>query len=256
MLVLHCGAREVTIDELANVPTPPRTATYTPVPHIQLVEMLCHELTRVGINAYDECDMQFGLTKDDQQMFGEIRMPNAGGLTANSFGLRNSLDKTIGLNISSGKGVFVCDNMAFSAAGFLAMTRHTKNVQDRIRNLVYRAVAESIDNWREMDEFFDELKFLSLSHTDGYKLIGLAMGHGVLTPHQASRTYKEWDDTEHEEFKERNLWSLYNAFTEGLKRSTLMNMIPNHINTDDFFRNNKDDYRNIIDVPVSQRHLR
>ena len=48
-LIAHCGAMKVTLEELRRIPTPDTTATYRPVPHIQLVETIQSRLDRYGI---------------------------------------------------------------------------------------------------------------------------------------------------------------------------------------------------------------
>ncbi|MDC3224446.1 hypothetical protein OAU26_05875 [Mariniblastus sp.] len=38
-LLMHCGGREVTRDDIANAPTPERTNTWVPVAHNRLLKL-------------------------------------------------------------------------------------------------------------------------------------------------------------------------------------------------------------------------
>ena len=48
-LIVHRGAVRVTRDQLAEVPTPPATPTWKPIPHALLVSALHEECGRRGI---------------------------------------------------------------------------------------------------------------------------------------------------------------------------------------------------------------
>jgi hypothetical protein len=69
----------------------------------------------------------------------------------------------------------------------------------------------------------------------GYALLGVALGEGVLTPTQASVAYQDWREPRHEEFSDRNLWSLYNCATEGLKKGQPGRLMDRHAKNHDYF---------------------
>lgn len=64
--------------------------------------------------------------------------------------------------------------------------------------------------------------------------IGAPQGEGLLTPNQASVAFGDWTEPRHEAFAERNMWGLYNAITEGLKKGAPARTIERHANAHSF----------------------
>jgi hypothetical protein len=110
-LVLHCGAREVTREELARVPTPAATETWFPVSHDTCVSTVQRSLTDAG---FEIRSLRFGLARNDARLFATVDLasPLATGVSL-AVGIRNSLDKSLPLGFVAGNRVFVCDNLAF-----------------------------------------------------------------------------------------------------------------------------------------------
>ena len=69
----------------------------------------------------------------------------------------------------------------------------------------------------------------------GYAMLGVAMGRELLTPTQASVAFGDWKKPRYEEFADRNLWSLYNCVTEGLKKGAPGTVLDRHANAHDYF---------------------
>jgi hypothetical protein len=69
----------------------------------------------------------------------------------------------------------------------------------------------------------------------GYEVVGRALGTGVLTATQAMVAIREWEEPSHDEFQDRNLYSLYNAFTEAGKRGRVGKFIDRYSGIHDFF---------------------
>ncbi|MBT6012439.1 MAG: hypothetical protein HOG80_13785, partial [Candidatus Marinimicrobia bacterium] len=68
-LLLHCGAEDATINDLAAIPLPQETRTYKPVGHDALANML----SSMAVNLLPEFELdntQFGLARDGAKMFG------------------------------------------------------------------------------------------------------------------------------------------------------------------------------------------
>jgi hypothetical protein len=66
--LIPCTAK-ITRAELANVPTPPATATHVPISHLAVVEGLVETLSRRHIGVVSE---EFAVSKDGMEMFGVI----------------------------------------------------------------------------------------------------------------------------------------------------------------------------------------
>ena len=74
-LILHCGARSVDRQTLANIPCPPHTDTWHPIPHIELVNQVERSLASSGMAIINEA---FGVTEDNARMFGLLQIGLAG----------------------------------------------------------------------------------------------------------------------------------------------------------------------------------
>ena len=112
-LVLHCGAREVTREELARVATPAATETWFPVSHDTCVATVQESLTAAG---FEIRQMRFGLARNDARMFATVDLasPLATGVSL-AVGIRNSLDKSLPLGFCAGSRTFVYDNLSFGS---------------------------------------------------------------------------------------------------------------------------------------------
>ena len=70
---------------------------------------------------------------------------------------------------------------------------------------------------------------IEIGDDEAYKFLGLARGHEALRHQHFSRALKEWHTPVHDEWLERNAWSLYNACTEALKGSRQDEVAERHL---------------------------
>src|SRR5437588_3631652 len=112
-LVLHKGARPVTVEELPQFRAPPPEGRWFPVSHSRVVETVKSTLREAG---YDIRKEQFGVMRDGSRFFGTLDLgtPLTSGVTL-AVGVRNSVDKSFPLGFVAGNRVFCCDNLAFKA---------------------------------------------------------------------------------------------------------------------------------------------
>ena len=111
-LLIHCGGREVTRDEIANAPTPERTKTWVPVAHNRLLELAQSTIEAQGYSVTNEAN---GLWGAGTRYFGlmELVSGNTNDDYSLVLGLRNSHDKTFPASLALGNQVCVCDNLSF-----------------------------------------------------------------------------------------------------------------------------------------------
>ena len=216
-LMLHCGGEIATLEQIAAAPVPEATDSYCPISHIDFVHML-DESTRRHFGTDTEITSTYGLTRDGARMFGVVDIKMESGQHCLSIGVRNSLDKKFSAGVALGAKVFVCDNLCFSSSGINVFRKHTPNIVRDLRPMIDNAITLSTDEYRVISESWEAMKEIPVSLDMGYKGIGLAQGHGVLTPTQASVAFQEWQQPSHEEFEDRNAFCLYQAFTEAAKK--------------------------------------
>ena len=148
-LILHCGAATVTRKEVASVKTPRSTQTWTPIPHMLLVEEVERALKANELSIVNQAH---SLTHDSARYFGLMEIKN--GVThadyAYVLGLRNSHDKRFPAGLVCGASVFVCDNLSFNGEIKIAR-KHTVHILRDIPALTQQAIGRLMDRWHHQD---------------------------------------------------------------------------------------------------------
>jgi hypothetical protein len=135
-------------------------------------------------------------------------------------GLRNSHDKTFPAGIVAGASVFVCDNLSFSGEVKFAR-KHTRFINRDLPQLVERAVGRLLEKWHDQDHRIETYKNRTLGDVEAHDLLVRATDVGVCPNRLLPAVLREWRHPRHSDFADRNVWSLFNAFTEGLKGGNL-----------------------------------
>jgi len=232
-LMLHCGSEQVTRSMVDAVPVPDATKTWHPVAYGQAIDFLQSEVKRqLGLEVESE---GYGLNAKGDQMFALLTLKTDSQESGLSIGLRQSYNKSLALGVAVGGQVFVCDNLCFDGDAFKVVRKNTLNVWTDFRRLVTEQVAAALGHHAKMEKDVALLKAIPCHERRGYALLGVAQGEGVLTPTQATVAYGDWQKPRHEEFSERNLWSLYNCVTEGLKKGAPARTLDRHAVAHSFF---------------------
>jgi hypothetical protein len=252
-LMLHAGGYETAFDQVCKVRTPTGTDTWTPIPHHAFVEQVRKGLDTAGLGIVTE---QHALAKDGKRYFGLLQV-NRRGMNAPDHGLvvglRNTHDKMFPAGIVAGAGVFVCDNLSFTGE-VDEFRKHTVNIVRDLPTKIMRAIGGLGELWTNQAKRFDAYKETPIKNTlelhdlciracdaqqtkdaDGkLKKSDLDAFPITYLPH----VLNEFRNPSHAEFKNKNVWSLFNAFTEAAKGSNIADL-PNrtqrlHVLFDDF----------------------
>ena len=215
-LLLHCGAHAVDMEQVTSVPTPEPTASWQPISHARLIQTVQMTLNTsnllVGKQAHS-------LTHDGMRYFGLMEVHDR-SLDNQEFclvlGLRISHDKTFPAGIVAGASVFVCDNLSFS--GEVKFTRkHTRFINRDLPQIVERAIGRLIAKWHDQSARISAYKRMELKEHEAHDLVIRATDVGVCSNRLIPTVLHEWRQPRYEQFAQRNVWSLFNAFTEALK---------------------------------------
>ena len=218
-LILHCGAQNVDLDEVRHVKTPRSTNSWCPIPHHQLITQVQKTLKttnlRIGTQAHS-------LSHEGQRYFGlmEIHAQSSSEDYCWVLGLRNSHDKTFPAGIVAGASVFVCDNLSFSGEIKFAR-KHTRFIVRDLPQLVSRSIGLLLAKWHDQDKRIAAYKEAEITDIDAHDLIIRATDVGVCSNRLIPPVLNEWREPRHDVFEQRNVWSLFNAFTESLKDGNL-----------------------------------
>ncbi|MCE5278848.1 MAG: DUF932 domain-containing protein [Planctomycetaceae bacterium] len=220
-LCLHCGSRHVERDQIERCPTPTRTDTWVPIPHFRLLEQVEATLTGAGLKIVNQAH---AMPHDGLRYFGLMQVTN--GHSHQDYGmvlgLRNSHDKSFPASLAVGSGVFVCDNMAFSAEVVIAR-RHTVFIERDLPGLVAGAVGRLGDLRQQQDDRIEAYKATKVTHTRAHDMIVRAVDARVVPVTAVPEVLQEWRRPRHAEFAQggQTAWRLFNAFTEAVKGRNL-----------------------------------
>jgi hypothetical protein len=103
-LMLHCGGKVVTTEELKTFQAPPPEGRWYPVPHHQVRERVRETLQAAG---YEVAKEQLAVARNGQRFFGvlDLKTPLSDGRVTLAVGVRNSVDKSYPLGFCAGSRV-------------------------------------------------------------------------------------------------------------------------------------------------------
>lgn len=214
-LVLHCGARSISRDELNTIQAPAPTATWCPVPYNRLVSEVERSLAASKMRIVNEA---YGVTDKNARMFGLLQVANCQDTKDYAYviGLRGSIDKSLAEGVAVGSSVFVCDNLAFSSE-IVFRRKNTVNVLEDLPALVDTAIGQLSARWNDQGTRIEAYKNKGLTKRDAMVLTMEAAEADVFPWAKGWDIFQEFQNPRHEEFRGGTLWGFFNAVTENLK---------------------------------------
>src|SRR5438552_18644468 len=214
-LMLHCGGQLKTRSEVFEVPVPPPTATYAPLPYESFIVRIEKQLAVEGIRITEE---QLALAKSGQRLFGLIalEMPQLARKDYGCvLGLRTSYDKSFANGVCIGASVFVCDNLSFQGE----VTFERKHTAGMLRDLSWM-IGETVSTlpmrFARQSATFEGYKRRELSDKDVHDLVIRFWDAGALGALEIPRLIKEWREPGHPGVVHmgKTAWHLFNSVTE------------------------------------------
>lgn len=232
-LMITTGAARVTPAMLYEVPVPVSTETYQAVSNEKLVTFVKDRVEKLF--GFEVSSEEYCLARKGNHMFGLLGY-DVGLDHSFAIALKNSYDYTMRVAVAGGGQVNVCSNTCISGDSFVEMRRHTKNVWKTFTKGFDQNLEVMYKDFLDMMTEFDGLKNEEITQIEGYELIGVMRGLNKLKPQQETATFEAWNNPPQEEFAPRNLFSLYNACTEGLKRNKPNEAVESLAGVHGFFR--------------------
>ena len=225
-----CGGEHkvVTLGDVVDVATPDieyrkepnkdgtHSVSYQPIPHNLLIEKTRNHLDQGGFEVVDECH---NLARSGKRYFGlfEVTHPDRENTERGTIvGLRNAHDKCFPAGLCAGDAPFVCDNLIFTNSVKLAR-RHTKNILAELDHVISRTLGRLFDFWIGQDQRIESYKDFDLTNAQVNDLVIRAYKAGAISKTKVVDVVDQWEKSDHTEFWDRNMNSLYNAFTEVYK---------------------------------------
>lgn len=223
-----CGGEHtiVSLGEVYQVSQPARTfrsqpnkrtgelsVSHQPISHRAVIRKTRNALEDSGFSIVDECH---NLARDGQRYFGLFQVDHASREQSDRgtiIGLRNAHDKSFPAGICAGDAPFVCDNLIFTNTIKLAR-RHTMNILQDLNFTINRAIGQLFDFWHGQDERINAYKSREIKNAEANDIIINACKAGAVPKSKVMDVVDQWESSDHPEFWDRNVNSLYNAFTE------------------------------------------
>ena len=224
-LLMHCGGKHVSRDELANASTPDKTKTWVPVSHQRLLELVDQTIEGQGFRVTNQAH---GLWGNGSRYFGLLELAQHGTLPdyRTVIGIRNAHDKAFAAAVCLGATVVVCDNLSF--AGDVTLSRkHTRHVVRDLPGLVRDTFLKFRNLYAQQEARIAGYKNTRIHDRTAHDLIVQAVDHEVIPVTKLPTVVSEWRKPSHNEFTKhgRSLWRLHNAFSESWKGANL-NTLP------------------------------
>ncbi len=215
-LMMSGGGRFVDRETVALVDTPIPTASWKPVPHIEVIEAVSKV---VSAHHWTITEEQFGLAREGQKLFGVMKINQSSSSEwTRCIGLRNSHDKSFSVGLSAGISVIVCSNLAFGGTTIIKR-RHTSGME--LSELIDVAIAELESEFLTLETVSEDLKVLYLKDdNEARSVIVRAAEFGAINSSDILPVFHEFKKPRHIEFEESTRWALLNAFTETVKKYT------------------------------------
>jgi hypothetical protein len=128
-LMVHRGAQLVSRDALRGIEPPPATATWKPINHAHLINLIHEELAFREIEIAQE---EYAIQRDGQRLFGAMVL---NWLTTDAFAaalaFRHANDRKLAMKMYAGVHTFVGDNMALSGDEIILHKRHLPHLNIR-----------------------------------------------------------------------------------------------------------------------------
>ena len=213
MSLMMCEGKYVGRDEIAAIPTPEGTASWHPVPHLDVIDSVTEAIKAKNWQIVDE---QYGLAREGQRMFGVMRINRTSSPDwSRCIGIRNSHDQSLSVGLAAGISVTCCSNLAFGGSMVLKR-RHTSRIE--LGNLVVEAVDELEMEFLNLETVSEDLKLHEVRADEARAVIVRAAEVNAINSCDIVPIFREFQHPCHEEFAEPTRWSLLNAFTEHAKK--------------------------------------
>lgn len=188
MLISHRDTKRVEEPAVMAVKPPEYTKTWHPVPHRDVLFALSSACRSKGL---DVVKKQYSMSGDGAKMFGAwcLGSGDNDGI-GYALGLRNSINKSLGVGICAGTNVFVCDNLAFYGK-FIKFRKHTSGLDfDELCEISDEAIDGAVIEMKKMVDWQNELKEIWLSTNEQKSFVYDLIGNKILPGSKFNRYHE------------------------------------------------------------------
>jgi hypothetical protein len=229
-LIAHAGAEIVTRADLTQFATPPSTATWKPLQHAELIEIIEDRLAAAGYKIARE---QFAVQTKGLKLFATLDLVLPASLTDSQYGdgqvgkglgfalgLRHGNDRSMALQMVGGSRVFCCDNLALSGDVELLRNKHTHGIYSRLRAAIGGYIGRLGHQIDMIKDRFGVWQAAGLTDDQAKVLIYDSIDKGIIPSRIRPEIHAAYFNAAalgFEDCEPRTAFGLHNAYTRGIK---------------------------------------
>lgn len=204
-------------NDLKRVPLPPSTATFSPVAHAALLDVIEKQLGEAGFTIKDETIF---LVKDGAIMTCrwtlQHQREHGNGSHAPLVVVFNGNDHKHALRVGLGSMALVCSNGMVSAEKTFALV-HREHCNEKLPNLVADLLHEHRNWHRNLMHFLERLRKYPVSREQVNDILVTAMEQDVIPSSHIKKVLDLYLHPSYPEYGEGTLYTLHSAFTEVIR---------------------------------------
>src|SRR3954452_19950205 len=210
-LVLHRGGVKIDYTALRELPTPEPTATHVPIEHWRVVDLVKHSLTYYDHEIIEE---HYATAEEGMRFFGLLTLRSPYGQYTDTFGLRNSNDKSFPVGIAFGSRTFVCDNLAFIGEHTIRR-KHTQKLKFELPGLIANIVESLAERRQEQCLVFECYQATPLTPIQADHAIMNMFREDIINLQRIGNILDEWEKPSFD-WGDKTAYRLFNAVTFSL----------------------------------------
>lgn len=198
---------------------PPKTKSWDPIPHGDVIDQVSglikdRGLEIIGSNFSLKDGKLDNVVIPGANMFGEIILRGTEDPEYNRVvGIRNSVCQDFPVAICGGEQVTVCDNMCFSGE-FVVSHKHTSRVRKNLDTILDEALDRYLESFARREAQIKCWKGIEVDPALADHIIMEGRRNGAMVASKMFPILEEFENPRHDEFKDRTVWNLHNAYTE------------------------------------------
>ena len=239
------------LDQLKDRYVPESRPSYSPVSHYDYMYELNNHLQSQGCEILNERYTLIAdkLQKDDKEktpgmvMFAKIGIAyrdHQNERFTYNFGAINSHNTKHAIKLFAGAEFGLCSNGMIWGAEYTTNQRHQgANIIQSVRSMIESGYSHVQLQHKKMDDAVAVMEKIGIGRDRAAELVMDAMKSKAIAPSAIEPVWDHWEQRtpEGELFPERNMWSLYNAFTEKFKDERINNVYTKNRKLNNFITN-------------------
>ena len=215
-LMISKNSQRETYSSVCNVATPAPTKTHMPIPNSALINLTADHIAKKGwvilattyASSFEQGNAHF-VFELENELFPGVRMQIAG---------HNSHIKMRSAILYMQTRTNACTNMDVPAQVPLKR-KHTPRIMDELPFLIENALTELDERSKEHTSRLLSYQRTPVTNTTAHDLMIKSLRENIVPASYLPIVANEWHDPTITQFENRDLYSLYNCFTESFKKS-------------------------------------